>query len=54
MEWLQPLALPGGSETLTVISPLGMRGERFGVYRRPPALGEHTREVLSELGVEQA
>jgi crotonobetainyl-CoA:carnitine CoA-transferase CaiB-like acyl-CoA transferase len=54
MEWVQPLALPGGRETLTVISPLKMRRERFGVYRRPPALGEHTREVLSELGVEQA
>jgi crotonobetainyl-CoA:carnitine CoA-transferase CaiB-like acyl-CoA transferase len=53
MEWVQPLALPGGSETRTVISPLKMRRERFGVYRRPPALGEHTRELLSELGAER-
>jgi crotonobetainyl-CoA:carnitine CoA-transferase CaiB-like acyl-CoA transferase len=51
MEWVQPLELAGGSETLTLISPLKMRRERFGVYRRPPALGEHTREVLAELGV---
>jgi crotonobetainyl-CoA:carnitine CoA-transferase CaiB-like acyl-CoA transferase len=49
MQWVQPLQLPGGGETLTFISPLKLRRERFGVHQRPPALGEHTREVLGEL-----
>ncbi len=49
MGWVQPLELAGGAKTSTFISPLRMRAERFGVSRRPPALGEHTREVLSEL-----
>jgi crotonobetainyl-CoA:carnitine CoA-transferase CaiB-like acyl-CoA transferase len=49
MDWVQPLTLAGGAETRTFVSPLRMRRERFGVYRRPPALGEHTEEVLSEL-----
>jgi crotonobetainyl-CoA:carnitine CoA-transferase CaiB-like acyl-CoA transferase len=49
MEWVQPLTLAGGAETRTFVSPLRMRRERFGVTRRPPALGEHNEEVLSEL-----
>jgi crotonobetainyl-CoA:carnitine CoA-transferase CaiB-like acyl-CoA transferase len=49
MEWVQSLTLPNGAETRTFASPLKMRHERFGVYRRPPALGEHTREVFAEL-----
>ena len=28
-----------------------MRRERFDVYRKPPALGEHTEEVLAGIGV---
>ena len=34
----------------TVASPLRAAGERLGLRRRPPALGEHTRTVLAELG----
>ena len=34
----------------TVASPLRAAGERLGLRQRPPALGEHTRTVLSELG----
>jgi crotonobetainyl-CoA:carnitine CoA-transferase CaiB-like acyl-CoA transferase len=49
MGWVQPLELPGGTRTSTFASPLKMRRERFAVHRRPPALGEHTREVLDEL-----
>jgi crotonobetainyl-CoA:carnitine CoA-transferase CaiB-like acyl-CoA transferase len=34
----------------TVASPLRADGERPSLRRRPPALGEHTRAVLTELG----
>lgn len=49
MEWVQPLELPGGAKTRTFASPLKMRNQRFGITRRPPALGEHNEEVLKEL-----
>jgi crotonobetainyl-CoA:carnitine CoA-transferase CaiB-like acyl-CoA transferase len=42
--WVQPLALPGGATTRTFASPLGPIA-----LRPPPALGEHTEEVLQEL-----
>ncbi len=43
--WVQALELPGGGKTKTFVSPLG-----FGAaVRRPPALGEHTEEVLAAL-----
>jgi crotonobetainyl-CoA:carnitine CoA-transferase CaiB-like acyl-CoA transferase len=45
--WVQPLELPGGARTRTFASPL----ERNPSPRRPPALGEHTAEVLKELGL---
>jgi formyl-CoA transferase len=51
MGWVRPLELANGARTLTFISPLRMSRETFGVYRRPPALGEHTAEVLAELGL---
>ena len=38
----------------TVASPLRADGERPGLRLRPPALGEHTRTVLAELGFETA
>ena len=44
--WVQPLELPGGARTRSFVSPLG-KGEP--VRRRPPALGEHTVEVLKEI-----
>jgi crotonobetainyl-CoA:carnitine CoA-transferase CaiB-like acyl-CoA transferase len=47
--WVQPLVLPGGHQTETLISPLKVSGMEFGVYRRPPALGEHTDEVVAEI-----
>ena len=44
--WVQPLELPGGARTRSVVSPLGKGGPP---RRRPPALGEHTEEVLKEM-----
>ena len=36
----------------TVASPLRADGERLPLVMRPPALGEHSRAVLSEIGYE--
>lgn len=54
MGMVEPIELPGGGQTQTVVSPLTFGGSRAGVRRRPPALGEHTVEVLSDLGLDGA
>jgi crotonobetainyl-CoA:carnitine CoA-transferase CaiB-like acyl-CoA transferase len=43
--WVQPLALPGGADTKTFVSPL-TKEQKPG---KPPALGEHTEQVLRQL-----
>jgi crotonobetainyl-CoA:carnitine CoA-transferase CaiB-like acyl-CoA transferase len=53
MGWVQPITLPGGARTRTFASPLGSARERFGIYRNPPALGEHNDEILGELGAKR-
>jgi crotonobetainyl-CoA:carnitine CoA-transferase CaiB-like acyl-CoA transferase len=47
------LELPNGAPTRMVISPQKIGGESLGIYRRPPALGEHSAEVLAELKAEK-
>jgi crotonobetainyl-CoA:carnitine CoA-transferase CaiB-like acyl-CoA transferase len=46
MEWAQEMDLPNGARTRTIISPLRLSGEKLGVRRRPPALGEHNGEII--------
>jgi crotonobetainyl-CoA:carnitine CoA-transferase CaiB-like acyl-CoA transferase len=52
MGWVAETELPNGKMTKTIISPQHISGEATQVYRRPPALGEHTDEVLRELGIQ--
>jgi crotonobetainyl-CoA:carnitine CoA-transferase CaiB-like acyl-CoA transferase len=42
--------LPDGREAKTVLLPFTLDGERLGVRMSPPRLGEHTQELLRELG----
>ncbi len=55
MQWVAPVTLPGNNATAvvskTVISPQRVSGLALGVYRNPPALGQHTAEVLDELSI---
>ena len=47
---LAPLTLPDGRETKTVLLPITLDGARPGVRLNPPRLGEHSAEILAELG----
>jgi crotonobetainyl-CoA:carnitine CoA-transferase CaiB-like acyl-CoA transferase len=51
---LAPITLPdgpsAGQTAQTVLLPLALDGERLGVRRSPPRLGEHSAELLAELG----
>jgi crotonobetainyl-CoA:carnitine CoA-transferase CaiB-like acyl-CoA transferase len=51
---LAPITLPDGASAgqtaQTVLLPLALDGERLGVRRSPPKLGEHSAELLAELG----
>jgi formyl-CoA transferase len=49
MGWVQELKLPSGKSTRTFASPVIMSGVRPTIRRPPPALGEHTFEILSEI-----
>ncbi len=49
MGWVQPMDLPNGVATRTVLSPMRLSGANLPVRLRPPALGEHTAEVLAAI-----
>lgn len=51
MGFVQPLTLPSGVATRTVVTPVAVDGTLPAVGRQPPGLGEHTKEVLSALGL---
>ena len=49
MRWVRDMTLPNGVESKVVTSPQRLGGRGLDVYRNPPALGEHTQEVLAEV-----
>ncbi len=51
---LLDLTLPDGKSVSLPAMPFEMNGERFGARLNPPRSGEHTLEVLSELGYDDA
>ncbi|WP_048438430.1 CaiB/BaiF CoA-transferase family protein [Caenimonas sp. SL110] len=51
---LAPLTLPDGRETKVPLLPLMLDGERLGIRSQPPAMGQHTHELLAEIGYDAA
>ena len=49
MGWVQDITLPNGKATKTFGSPLRINGQTLPVRANPPALGEHTEEVLGKV-----
>jgi crotonobetainyl-CoA:carnitine CoA-transferase CaiB-like acyl-CoA transferase len=47
---LAPLTLPDGRQTKVPLLPFTLAGERPGVRRQPPRLGEDTEDLLREVG----
>ena len=41
-----------GETVRTTLFPITLQGRRMGVRLHPPKMGEHTRELLLELGYE--
>ncbi len=51
---LAPIRMPDGSVSRTPLLPLTLGGDRPGLRLQPPLTGEHTLELLRELGLENA
>lgn len=49
MQWVEPMTLPNGVNSKTVISPQRVSGRKLGLRRGPPALGADTEAVLAEM-----
>ena len=48
MNLVRPLRLPNGVETRTTAFPIAMTGFEFEIYRPPPQLGVHQKDVADE------
>jgi crotonobetainyl-CoA:carnitine CoA-transferase CaiB-like acyl-CoA transferase len=51
---LVDVALPGAVRAMLPRLPIELDGERPGLYRQPPHVGEHSREILAETGFSEA
>ena len=51
---LAPITLPDGRGAKAVLLPLTLDGQRPGVRLSPPTLGEHSADLLAELGYSAA
>jgi len=52
-EMITEFALPGDNPPVAIVgSPFKFSVSRSGFYRRPPKLGEHTREILEQFGID--
>ncbi len=51
---LAPITLPDGRGAKAVLLPLTLDGQRPGVRLSPPTLGEHSADLLAELGYSPA
>lgn len=47
--WVEETELPSGRRIRSFGSPIALSGQRPAIARRPPALGEHTEEILAEI-----
>ncbi|MCX7181014.1 MAG: CaiB/BaiF CoA-transferase family protein [Proteobacteria bacterium] len=45
---VRDVTLPNGRKTKTVAFPMKISGYEFAIYRNPPTLGEHNKEVYAE------
>jgi crotonobetainyl-CoA:carnitine CoA-transferase CaiB-like acyl-CoA transferase len=51
---LAPVRMNDGSESKVPLMPFTLGGRRPGIRLQPPLLGEHTRELLQEVGYSAA
>ena len=51
---LVPLTLPGGGKTRLPALPVAFDGERPALRHDLPGIGEHTADILRDLGWEKA
>jgi crotonobetainyl-CoA:carnitine CoA-transferase CaiB-like acyl-CoA transferase len=50
---IQPYRNHRGRDLKSVASPLRANGERLPLRRPPPRLGQHSREILGEFGLDE-